>query len=507
LPLTERRLVRLEPGRNLIIDRQLFADSIMEGASVSLNMTRSPAFDVPALLMTLDRYPYGCAEQTTSRALPLLYLSELSKLSGMNEDADTRKRVQDAVHRVLSYQSSSGSFGLWSPGSGDMWLDAYITDFLTRAREQKFDVPEPALVSALDNLENQLGYDSNVAVRGNEMAYALYVLARNRRAAISDLRYYGDTMLSQFPTELARAHIAASLALYGDRERSERIFAGVANMSGMLVNVSLARSDYGSALRDNAAILALAAESRPQSQAVPDLSRLVARDWEGKTWLSTQEQAWMVLAARAVKDGDQDIKIEVNDQPMSGGYRTRVTGDELLENPIKVVNAAAEPVTAVITSVASPKSPLTAGGDGFEISRAYYTLDGEEANVSEARQNERYVVVLTVKPKNDINTRMMVTDLLPAGFEIDNPGLVNSASLGNFSWLPETEAAHLEFRYDRFNAAINRYPGDTSDVTLAYVVRAVTPGTYDHPAASVEDMYRPDLYARSAAGKMKVVAP
>ena len=507
LPLTERRLVRLEPGRNLVIDSQLFADSIMEGASVSLNMTRSPAFDVPALLMTLDRYPYGCAEQTTSRALPLLYLSELSALSGIQDDGAARKRVQDAVYRVLSYQSSAGSFGLWSPGSGDMWLDAYITDFLTRAREQKFDVPEQALVQALTNLENQLGYDNNVAVRGNEMAYALYVLARNRRAAISDLRYYADTMLSQFPTELARAHIAAALALYGDRERSEQIFANATSMSGMLVNVSLARSDYGSALRDNAAILALAAESRPQSRVVPELAKIVAREWEGKTWLSTQEQAWMVLAARALKDGDQDIKVTVNDVAKQGGFQTRVTGEELLAQPLKVVNTSDEPVTAVLTSVAAPRNPPTAGGDGFEISRAYYTMDGEEANVSEVRQNERYVAVITVKPKNAIQTRMIVADLLPAGFEIDNPGLVNSASLGNFDWLPETEAAHLEFRFDRFVAAIDRSAGDTSDITLAYVVRAVTPGTYDHPAASVEDMYRPELYARSAAGKMKVTAP
>jgi hypothetical protein len=215
----------------------------------------------------------------------------------------------------------------------------------------------------------------------------------------------------------------------------------------------------------------------------------------------------MVLAARAIKDGDQDIRVSVNGELKAGGFQTRVTGEQLLAKPLTVVNTANEAVTAVLTSVASPKEPLTAGGDGFEISRAYYTLDGEEANVSEVRQNERYVVVLTVKPKNDFQTRMMVTDLLPAGFQIDNPGLVNSASLGNFDWLPETQAAHLEFRYDRFMAAIDRYPGDRSDVTLAYVVRAVTPGSYDHPAASVEDMYRPQLYARSAAGKMKVTAP
>lgn len=84
------------------------------GASVAVNVTRSPAFDIPALVMMLDKYPYGCAEQTTSRALPLLYLSELTKDSGIAEDPEMRKRVQEAIYRVLSFQSSSGSFGLWS---------------------------------------------------------------------------------------------------------------------------------------------------------------------------------------------------------------------------------------------------------------------------------------------------------------------------------------------------------------------------------------------------------
>jgi uncharacterized protein YfaS (alpha-2-macroglobulin family) len=500
--MTERRLVRLDPGRSLLVDSQLVANSIMQGASISVNLTRNAAFDIPALLMTLDRYPYGCAEQTTSRALPLLYLSELNSLSGLPDDGEVKKRVQEAIYRVLSYQSSSGSFGLWAPGSGDFWLDAYVTDFLSRAREQKYDVPEPAMVAALTNLENQLGYDNNVAERGNEMAYALYVLARNRRAAISDLRYYADTMLDQFPTELSRAHIAASLALYGDHERSERIFANAARQSGLLVNVSWARSDYGSALRDDAAILALAAESNPKSAIIPELSKLVAKEWERTTWLSTQEQTWMILAARALKSSDQDIKVSVNDELKTGGYQTRMTGEELLAKPINLINQAKDPVTAVITTVASPKDPLTAGGDGFDISRAYYTMDGEEANVSEVKQNERYVVVLKVTQKNEWASRLMITDLLPAGFEIDNPGLVNSADMSNFDWLPEQEAAHLEFRYDRFMAALDQT--GSGEMTLAYVVRAVNPGVYDHPAASVEDMYRPQFSARTATGKMKV---
>lgn len=505
LPITTRRPITVAANGSLTINSELLADSMLQGASVSLNVTRSAAFDIPALLMSLDRYPYGCAEQTTSRAMPLLYLSELSKQSDIAEDTEVPKRVQEAIYRVLSYQSSTGSFGLWSPGSGDLWLDAYVTDFLTRAREQKYDVPERSLVVALDNLQNAVGYDTNITGRGNEIAYATYVLARNRKAAISDLRYYADTAIDDFPTPLAKAHIAAALALYGDAQRSRLVFAKALDMSSLVTNVSLSRSDYGSALRDDAAVLALAAESRPVPEIIPALSTIVARNWEKSRYTSTQEQTWMLLAARAIKNSDTDLKIDINGTEHQGGYQSRITGDELLQQPVTVTNRTNDPVTAVVTTVAAPLQPLPAGGDGFEIERTYYTLDGEEANVSQAKQNERYVVVLKIVEKNSWASRILVSDLLPAGFEIDNPSLVDSAQMTNFEWIGEQSAAHSEFRSDRFVAAYNREEGEKSDITLAYVVRAVTPGTYDHPAASVEDMYRPQFSARTATGRMEVL--
>jgi uncharacterized protein YfaS (alpha-2-macroglobulin family) len=161
---------------------------------------------------------------------------------------------------------------------------------------------------------------------------------------------------------------------------------------------------------------------------------------------------------------------------------------------------------AVVSTVAVPHDPLPAGGDGYTIARTYYTLDGAEANITEARQNERYVAVLKITQLNAWNARVLVNDLLPAGFEIDNPGLVSSAQLANFDWLPQTEAAHLEFRDDRFIAAYNQEGGANTSATFAYVVRAVTPGIYAHPAASVEDMYRPQFSARTASGVMAVKA-
>lgn len=212
----------------------------------------------------------------------------------------------------------------------------------------------------------------------------------------------------------------------------------------------------------------------------------------------------MLMAARAVSAGSDAMAIEVNGAAHQGGWSRRLTGNEIAAEPVTIVNRGSQPVDAVVTTVAAPAQPLPAGGEGFEIERTYYTLDGEPANVQEAAQNERYVVVLKVTQLNDWPSRTLVTDLLPAGFEIDNPGLVSSAELSNFDWLDKTEAAHLEFRDDRFVAAFDR--DAVGEITLAYVVRAVTPGVFVHPAAQVEDMYRPEFNARTAAGFMEIAA-
>ncbi|MGL4488347.1 MAG: hypothetical protein ACRCU5_02755, partial [Rhizobiaceae bacterium] len=454
--------------------------------------------------MTLDRYPYGCAEQTTSRALPLLYVSELLKSSGMPEETEVKGRIDDAIARVLSYQSSSGSFGLWGPGSGDLWLDSYVTDFLTRAREQQFEVPEQAMISALDNLQNAMSYDVDVAAQGNEIAYALYVLSRNRRASATDLRYYSESRINDFASPMARAHLGAALALYGDQERSEVAFSSALNLAKTGSSLSISRGDYGSALRDDAAMLALAAETRPISTSVTGMIQHVSSLRQKYSYTSTQEDAWMLMAARAIKDANAAITLSVNGASHSGPYANSLTGEALEQESLTLKNEGKESAVAVVTSVASPAQPLPAGGNGFNISRAYYKMDGTETTVTEARQNERYVVVLTVDEQNTWPSRIVVTDLLPAGLEIENPRLMGSAELSNFQWLAQTEVAHTEFRTDRFVAALNPSSSARS-FNLAYVVRAVSPGTYTLPAANVEDMYRPGYSARTSTSRMSVL--
>ncbi|MBX3580492.1 MAG: alpha-2-macroglobulin family protein [Rhizobiaceae bacterium] len=507
-PVTTRMVVDLGPnGSSLRVDRELLAASLLEGGTVSVGVSQSAAFDVPSMLMTLDKYPYGCAEQTTSRALPLLYVSELAAGAGMNEEPELKERIQGAIWRVLNYQSSSGSFGLWGPGSGDLWLDAYVSDFLTRAREKGYEVPAQAMSQALSNLQNSLSYDIDLEDRGSEISYALYVLARNKRASVGDLRYYADTKLEAFSSPMAVAQLGASLALYGDAQRSEAAFSAALQLAMNTPEHDWSRSDYGSRLRDGAAMLALAAESKPMPSVVPELIKLVTAERAATRWTSTQDEAWMLLAARALQAGNAALQLTVNSAPYTGAFSSTVTGQELLAEPIVIGNAGTTPIQAVVTTVAAPVQPLPAGGDGFTIERTYYRMDGSEANVTQVTQNERFVVVLRIGESNSWPSRVLVNDLLPAGFEIDNPRLVSSADLANFGWLQRTDAAHLEFRDDRFIAAFDQNEDSNRNITLAYVVRAVTPGVFAHPAAGVEDMYRPQYSARTSTGMMEVKAP
>jgi len=505
-PVTERRMVSLRAGGSTVIAADLLAGRIADTAKVTLGVSRSAGFDVPSLLLALDRYPLGCAEQTVSRALPLLYLSEVARQSGMADDAGVRSRVQDAIERVLSYQAASGSFGLWSPGSGDLWLDSYVTDFLTRAREENYRVPDQALSLALDNLENSLSYDANVADQGPQMAYAIYVLARNRRASIGDLRYFGDDKLESFGTVMARAQIAASLDLYGEKGRAGHAFASAFRLL-QAKGENWSRSDYGSRLRDGAALLALAAESRPTPSSVAEMIAYVAGQRVASDQTSTQENAWLLLAARAVQAEGGGIRLNIDGTETQGNYARTLSGPELVQAPITVTNVGTGDVAAVVAVTAVPEVPLPAGGQGFTIERSYFHLDGSTADAGRVPQNERLVAVVKVTQAMSWPARIAITDLLPAGFEVDNPKLVRSADLAAFNWLPEITVAHSEVRSDRFVVAFDRNPEETGELTFAYVVRAVSPGIYVHPPALVEDMYRPHLSARTATGRMEVTGP
>ena len=507
--LLARRTVRpIAQGESLTLSHDLFADLVPGTGSVALSVGPSTALDVAALLKALDRYPFGCSEQIVSRALPLLYANELAAESHLALDLTVDARLLESIDKVLARQGSNGSFGLWSTGGDDAWLDAYVTDFLARARERNIAVPDTAFRLALERLRNVVGLETDsLKDGGRNLAYALYVLARNGSAPIGELRYIADTKLADVATPIAKAQIAAALALLGDRPRAERAFAAALASVPLKPALELGRVDYGSALRDAAGLVTLAAEgSAPRPTILNAVQRIEAAR-ALTPYTSTQENAWLILAARALSKESARMSLDVGGEMRSGPLYRTFNASRLAAGPLRVTNTGDATLQAVVSVSGAPLTPESAAERGFKIERHYYTMDGTPADPRKAKQNQRFVIVLRMTEPQPKFARVIVADYLPAGFEIDNPRLVSSGDTGTLPWITDAqEPVHSEFRDDRFSAAFERKSGDPAVFSVAYVVRAVSPGRYVLPQAYVEDMYRPDRFGRTGTGAIEVEA-
>ncbi len=504
-----RRTVRtIAAGESLTLSGDMFADLVPGTGGVAISVGPSTALDAATLLKALDRYPFGCSEQIASRALPLLYVNELAVESQLALDTGVDQRIRDAIDRLLARQGSNGSFGLWSVGGDDAWLDAYVTDFLTRARERGFAVPDSGFKLALDRLRNFVSNAPDPAKDGGRnLAYALYVLARNGVAPVGDLRYIADTKLGDVATPIAKAQIAGALGLLGDRVRAERVYAAALEALVPPPRFEFGREDYGSSLRDAAAVVMLAAEGG--APAADHHHGGAAGRGGARRGASTPRprrmRGWCSPPARSASRP----ACRSTSAARRGRARSTATSapPSSPASPLKITNTGDAPVRAVVSVNGAPVTPEPAAEKGFKLERLYYTLDGKPANPAKARQNQRFAVVLKITEPTPQYGRIVVADYLPAGFEIDNPRLVSSGDTGTLDWIEDAaEPVYSEFRDDHFGAAFDRNSKSPAVFTVAYVVRAVSPGTYVQPQAFVEDMYRPDRFGRTGTGTIEISA-
>ena len=514
-PDAYRRTVKPLPGgATATISGDLIADFIPGTGSIAISASPFGALDAPALLLALQRYPYGCSEQTVSVAMPLLYVNRLASIAHLDLDPDLDGRIRQAIERELSRQSASGAFGMWSAGENDEdpWLDAFVTDFLTRARERNFEVPQQAFDQALDRLRNEVVNAPEPSKDNAEaLAYALYVLARNGRPVIGDLRYLTDAKLDAFATPLGKAQLAAALAMLGDRARAGKAFGAALSALDAERDNGVARADYGSRLRDAAAVLALIAEANLggeiEGDAIARAGAVLDQARAGRSFTSTQENNWMALAAEALAEHAGASQFSIDGQPVKGALYRRWSGPGLETRSITVANAGQAPAQLAISVSGAPVEPDPAVANGYAIERTFYKLDGTKIDLHSLAQNERVVVSLKVTEAQARRARLLVVDRLPAGLEIDNPALVDGGSVEAFAWLTkDVEPTHTEYRDDRFVAAFDRAEGQSAFITMAYIVRAVAPGRYVYPPATAEDMYDPERFGRTAFGELEVTA-
>jgi hypothetical protein len=154
-------------------------------------------------------------------------------------------------------------------------------------------------------------------------------------------------------------------------------------------------------------------------------------------------------------------------------------------------------------------SPLEAPpplAQGFEIHRSLRTLTGKPVNPQSLPQGALLVVLLEGKATTQgVDHQALVLDPLPAGLEIENPHLASAAAARDLAWVGElSDARYSDALDDRFVAALD-LSGEQRTFRLAYLARAVTPGHYQVPPPSVEDMYKPRYRARGDSGWLDVV--
>ena len=515
-PDAYRRTVKALPaGATATISGDLVADFMPGTGSIAISASPFGALDAPSLLARLQRYPYGCSEQTVSIAMPLLYVNRLASIEHLDIDPDVDGRIRQAIERELSRQSASGAFGMWTADENneDPWLDAFVTDFLTRARERNFAVPQQAFDQALDRLRNEVVNAPEPNKDNAEaLAYALYVLARNGRPVIGDLRYLSDAKLDAFATPLGKAQLAAALAMLGDRARAGKTFSAALAALDAERDSGVSRADYGSRLRDAAAVLALIAEANLggeiEGDAIARAGAVLDQARAQRSFTSTQENNWMALAAEALADHESASKFSIDGQPVKGALYRRFSGALVADSSIAVANAGELPAQLAVSVSGAPVEPDPAVANGYSIERTFYKLDGTRIDsLQRIAQNERVVVSLKVTEAQARYARLLVVDRLPAGLEIDNPALVDGGSVEAFAWLTkDVEPTHTEYRDDRFVAAFDRADGQSAFITMAYIVRAVAPGHYVYPPATAEDMYDPERYGRTAFGEIEVTA-
>ncbi|NIJ99778.1 alpha-2-macroglobulin family protein [Xanthomonas cannabis] len=525
----------LDPLAPITLDSN-FADGLMAG-SVTARMVVSPLPPIPfaSALQGALEYPYGCAEQTTSKGYAALLLDDATARAlgtkGL-EAAKRRERMEGAFGRLASMQIASGHFSMWGDdGYVNPGLTPYIAEFLLDAKDAGFAVPDNVLQKALNRLSEDLlsggnefyGQDRRDNLKFANQAWSGYVLARVNRAPLGTLRALYDNQRDKALTGLPLVHLGVALSLQGDTKRGDAaIKAGFAKDSSERPPYF---GDYGSAIRDDALMMALLHErglSKPEydTRAVALGRALDARRATGWLWLSTQEQVALARLGKALMVGQGK---QVSGTLTVGGDAHQIAPARLfgrsfdsaaLARGVQFVPQGDAPMYASLEVAGIPRSAPEPDTRHLSVERSWYTTDGKPWTAQALKEGEALIVRVTITANSNMPDALL-TDLLPAGLEIENFNLGDAKQwadvvvdgIGISERSSAADVKHEEFRDDRYVAALALSSGSKAQVY--YLVRAVSPGTYTVPPSLVEDMYRPELrgVGRSTPATMTVVQP
>ena len=481
----------LAPGAEVALAPDL-ARFIPGTATATASLGGRVRYDAAALLRALEDYSFTCLEQVTSRGLPLTWLGD--GLAG----ADRAARLQRAVAAVLDHQRYDGSFGLWRANDeAAPWLTAYATEFLLRVRQSGGFVPPVGLAAALKNIgEEAANQSGEEAEQVSAQAYRLYVLALAGQGRPGAARILAERP-EKLPSPLARAQVAAALALAHDAPRAEALFRAALD-APMRKDWA---ADYGSAVRDQLAITVLLAESGLLPERLAGLvAKLPGADLRPES-TTTQEQAWAVAAAAVLGRGLAPVQATLDGARLASAPTISVP----LPGPARLRNQGAAPLWHSVAVTGVPVAAPPAAHNGLQIRRRFFSLTGAPLEVATLRQNDSFVLLLEARAEDAQDHLLALTQGLPAGWEV--AGRFGEGAQDGLDWLGALSHPDIQpAAEDRF-VAVGALGKETRELRVAVRLRATAVGNFELPGAEVVDMYRPALLARLAAGRAAIGAP
>jgi uncharacterized protein YfaS (alpha-2-macroglobulin family) len=476
----------------------------------TVRLSTSPVARFAGHLDELLGYPYGCAEQTVSKAFPLLHFAALARdlAPGRFTATGPAGLVQTAIRRLQTMQTASGGFGFW-PGANEPnpWVSAYVCHFLLEARQAGYAVPGRMLASGLDYLGGLATPEpGSTPERVEQAAYALYTLALGKRPDLGGQDYlrstFGSALNGVARTLLAGAYLEtntpdAGFALL----HAEPAFDDANRQSG---------ANLGSGLRDRALAALILMAAAPDDPLLPELSARLAADLGSPERRTTQEVSLGFMAL------GKYLASQPDPQPFSGALTwpggARDFGPVTLFTAAGIPTAAGITLNATLSGGAVFASVLTTGtprpdahvprSEGLAVEQTFLDEEGHPLDLAAVRQGQLVVMRTRVKSLTGPVDNVAVQSLLPAGLEVENPRLATTERL---DWMGEgkTMGGHQDLRDDRILVFTDLKDGDWRERYA--VLRAVTPGTFACPPVQAEAMYVPSLRAVGPLAEIRVV--
>lgn len=495
---------------------------LAEGLERELHVGATPLLRFTAGLKQLLGYPYGCLEQTTSKAFPLLYFDALAQVLDAEAVAGNRPAamVQEGIQQIMTMQLHTGGFSMWPGGETPWeWGSVYATHFLLDAVQAGFQVSETALKLALDYVESLQGYQKEPGRDDLERkAYALFVLAKAGRPDRGGMDYMRRQYQGQLTPE-GGALLAAAHGLLGETRFMNELMA--ASYSPR-VQERETGGNLASPIRNLALRLAVTLDTAPDSRQASALVQELTTLLDATPLRSTQENGLSFVAlgrffamqqqkapfTGAVYLGDTKLGEFSSEKAL---HQMRIPGHAPLRIEVDSGFTKGSVFYSVLTRGVPRAEAYAPVSEGMEISSRLLQSDGAPIPSAGLRQGALVVLETSVKSLRQPIRNVVLQSLLPAGLEVENPRLETTERL---PWAERQGAKpdYQDLRDDRVLLFLD-LPGavekdgtlELQEQTYYSLLRAVAPGSFALPPVQAEAMYDPTRVASGETGRLSVL--